>query len=111
MEWNILKNKWVELHSFAENDNISIQQAKLVMNYYNLFQLPLSMIAHEQFNILSGQLEAIRDKEELDTWSFMWGNSKYSAKKIYNVLVGNQQAPLPMQWTWKTCFLPRHKFF
>ena len=69
------------------------------------------MTAYNQFNTLSEHLEEIRENQDQDKWIFMWGNSTYSAKKIYEILMGNQKAPLPMQWIWKTCSLPRHKFF
>ena len=61
-KWNgdIMKLKFPELHSFTYKENISIKDAKDLDNLYGLFQLPLSIQAHQQFHQLSGELNAIR---------------------------------------------------
>ena len=47
-----------------------------------------------------------------DSWKFYWGGTKYSNKRIYLEYMGNPaDAPKPFQWIWKSCTLPRQKFF
>lgn len=59
-----LMDKFPQLHSFVDDDNISILKAKTVDNYYSMFQLPLPNIAFQQFTQLSNTLEHIKNKQE-----------------------------------------------
>ena len=111
--WNgdIRKIKYPELHSFTQKESISIKEAKELENIYNLFQLPLSIQAHQQFHLLSGELNNIRNSDDKDTWTFNWGNNKNITKKIYGYLMNGEDAADTFKWIWKSCCLPRHKFF
>lgn len=76
-----------------------------------MFQLPLSIIAHQQFHQLAAQLNSIMNNEEKDNWQLKNGNNGFSAKKIYNILTMNgQPTTAPIKWIWSTCCLPKHKF-
>ena len=80
-------------------------------NIYELFPLPLSIVAHKHLHSLSDQLSNIRDHNGNDKWIFQWGNNIHMTKKIYNFLMGHHDTADPIKWIWKTCCLPRHKFF
>jgi len=74
--------------------------------------LPLSQQA-------AGQLEEIEtmlgdrdwDENTQDAWSYSWGNSKYSSKKVYNLLMGSSEVSPLFSWLWASCTLGKHKFF
>ena len=111
--WNedIRKIKYPELHSFTQKESMSIKQAKELENLYSLFQLPLSIQAHQQFHLLSRELYNIKNSEDKDKWSFNWGNNNNITRKIYGHLMKGDDANATFKWIWKTCCLPRHKFF
>ena len=99
------------LHSFTQKESISIKEAKELENLYSLFQLPLSIQAHQQFHLLSGELNNIRNSDDKDTWTFNWGSNQSITKKIYGYLINGEDAAATFKWIWKSCCLPRHKFF
>lgn len=114
-KWNgdTLQRQFPQLHSFSHDKNISVQKAKQLApdEIHTLFQLPLSMIASEQFDQLTGLLTDLVDNVDSDTWSFPWNNVKYSTSKVYQALLNKPKAPAPFQWIWKSPCLPKHKFF
>lgn len=107
-----LMDKFPELHSFTNDDNIPMHKDKTPDNYYSMFQLPLSNVAHQQFIQLSNSLDQIRNNQDIDIWKFIWGDYGYNTKKVYKALMSpSYTTPPPITWIWKTCCLPRHKFF
>lgn len=76
-----------------------------------MLQLPLSLIAHQHLHQLAASLDDIKEANQNDSWRFIWGSTTYNTKKIYNYLMGTGTAPKPTQWIWKSCCMPRHKFF
>ena len=46
-----------------------------------------------------------------DTWSYIWGNSNFSASKSYRVIIGVKQVPPHFAWIWKSSCQPKHKMF
>ena len=63
--------------------------AKNMENIYNLFQLPLSIVAHQQLHRLLDQLNDISEYNDSDKWNFNWGSNTHMTKKIYNFLMGH----------------------
>jgi hypothetical protein len=47
---------------------------------------------------------------EHDSWSFNWG-SNFFTKKVYRELIGSHETPNNISSIWKTCSIPRQKFF
>ena len=110
--WNgdIMKIKYPELHSFTQKESISVKEAKELDNLYSLFQLPLSIQGHQQFHLLSEELNNIRNTYDKDRWLFKWGSNKNITKKIYGYLMNGEDAPATFKWIWKSYCLPRHNF-
>jgi hypothetical protein len=112
--WNnsIRQDIYPHLHSFAKNQNISIDKAMEIYNenLYDMFHLPLSTIAHEELYNLEQEFLDLKITEDHDIWSFSWGSS-YSTKKVYRELIGNHETPNSIAGIWKTCSIPRHKYF
>jgi hypothetical protein len=78
-----------------------------------MFNLPLSLIAAQQCDELSHELNNLHldDTSVIDKWNFSWGGTKYSIKKVYLALINAPVAPAPFKWIWKSTCLPKHKFF
>ena len=104
-----------QLFSFAKNKNITIEKACQIANddIYDMFKLPLSLIAVEQCNTLLNMLQYQYQAASVnqDEWKFHGKNIKYPTKKVYLSLINAPQAPPPYKWIWKSACLPKHKFF
>ena len=46
-----------------------------------------------------------------DVWSYIWGNSSFSLKKAYKVLIGTQAVSAQFNWLWGSSYQAKHKFF
>jgi hypothetical protein len=118
MLWNdiwkedAMRTTFPQLHSFAKNKDISVSNAiqQNTEDLYQLFHLPLSAIAMQQCNTLNINLTDLAGNTEKDIWGFQWGDF-FSAKKVYEAILNPPEAAVPFRWIWKSCCLPKHKFF
>jgi hypothetical protein len=46
-----------------------------------------------------------------DDWSFPGKPGRYPTKKVYLAITKPPTAPAPYKWIWKSCCLPKQKFF
>jgi hypothetical protein len=76
-----------------------------------LLHLPLSEEAYDQFNELDIILQSLQLIGEKDSWSYIWGNDKYSSRKAYKHLLGSQQVQPDYGWIWKYACQMKHKVF
>ena len=104
--------KYPHLHSYAKNENISMKEALIANNldFYDLFQLPLSLVAHEELRSLREDINAIEQEDTHDVWILDSG-PVFSAKKIYRSLIGIHPTHKKILDIWKSCNVPRQKFF
>ena len=95
--WDDLWNKGIpaqqypELFSFACNSKLSIKEAKQKEHLFEIFQLPLSKQAYEQYLELNEAWEQITIINAKDNWKFIWGSEIFSTKKTYRHLMGHIQ--------------------
>jgi hypothetical protein len=47
---------------------------------------------------------------DIDTWSYIWGSEKFTAKQAYKALIGHQAVPPHFKWIWNSSCQARHKF-
>ncbi|XP_024313600.1 uncharacterized protein LOC112270120 [Brachypodium distachyon] len=81
----LFHDKFPQLHSFAKNSSLTIQQARQHANedLCELFHLPVSVIAANQGQELHDIL-AHMDDQENDMWTFSWeGDSALSVKSFW----------------------------
>jgi hypothetical protein len=118
---SLWKDKWMDgtgqdeyphLYSFAKNKDISFVDAIRNNNgsIYNLLHLPLSTAAHEELNSLQNDMHDQELNGENYIWSPLWGDY-YSTKRMYNYVISEHDTPQPILDIWKTCNIPRQKFF
>jgi hypothetical protein len=110
-EDDIAELTYPHLHSFAKEPNSNVYKALNETNIYNLFQLPLSHIAHQELQDLRIDLENATTDNSVDAWNFEWSSPIYSTKKVYRQLIGEHHTHPVILDIWKTCNLPRQKFF
>jgi hypothetical protein len=92
--WNgqILKFKYLELHSFAINKSITAQRVQQADELDDIFQLPLSEVAYEQYCELEIYIHSLEQDGSNDRWSYIWGNGNFSSQKVYIHLCGSKSA-------------------
>ena len=110
----ILKHQFPHLFSFVRNPQLNIQQVLQTEYLQDLFFLPLTTEAYEEFLQMEDICIAMRQSEHLnslDTWSYIWGTEHYSSIKAYKVLIGHKQTPPHFNWIWQSSCQPKHKVF
>ena len=90
--WNdhVPKIHFPELFSFAKDTSSSLKNAKDATCPASLLHLPISQIALQQLNELAQLLVDLPIFDEHDYWTYIWGNSLYSASKAYVHLIGHR---------------------
>lgn len=111
--WNgqVRKQQFPELHSFAKNKRISLSKAVSTEELVNLFNLPLSVEAHSQFQFVQAELLELVFGEQNDSWTYIWGSNQFSSSKAYKTLLGHSNVEHIFKWTWKTSCQGKHKIF
>ena len=109
-----LVSQYPHLCSCAKQEDISLQAAtESVLNrdVYDLFHTPLSAIATQQYNQLVQKLTTRGSTIGTDVWSISGANGTFRSNKLYKLLRPYPTAPEPFQWIWRSCVLPKQKFF
>lgn len=76
--------------SFAKDKSITAFQMKQAhLQLPNLFHLPLSETAYEQFQELQVTLDNLDVAQEKDTWTYIWGQPNFKVSKAYKHLMGH----------------------
>ena len=106
-----LKERYPQLFSFNRKPKCSIRFF-LDHDVEVIFRLPLSTQAAIQLEELLDLVHNINwDESANDSWIYFWGNSNYSSKKAYKLLIGTEQASPLFPWLWPSSNLGKHKFF
>lgn len=109
---DVLARRFPRLFSFAKDENASVNAVMSAEDLDNLFYLPLSQEAFEEMEMLSAVLSTQSfDAQSADVWTYQWGSSKYSSKKLYKLAFNNMPAHPIFKWLWKSKCTSRIKFF
>jgi hypothetical protein len=100
-----------ELYSFTKKPKISIKDATAASSFTSLFNLPLSVEAYGQFQLIQNLLQSLQLSGNPDTWKYIWGNSTFTSKRAYCHLRGSSQSHLIFKWLWKSSCQHKHKVF
>lgn len=98
------------LSSFAINPHITVKQAVEPVSMLDMFHLPLSVEAFEEFHEFVTLVEEHHSQDTQDVWTYVWG-SKYAAKKAYDWLHAGPAPHPAFKWLWKSCCQKKHKVF
>jgi hypothetical protein len=111
--WNghLLQQEFPELSSFAKNPDSTFKNFMASPQLAENFFLPLSEEAHAQFLILQSLLDSFVLTPNPDIWTYIWGNSSFSASKAYKKLIGHRQVHPAFQWIWRSKCQMKHKVF
>jgi hypothetical protein len=78
---------------------------------HNLFQLPLSTEAFQQYEVLLQELDNLISVHETDKWTYIWGSCQFSVNKAYNSLSGHMPTHPIFQLLWKSKCQPKDSLF
>jgi len=66
-----------------------------------VFTLPLSQQASNQLDEVENLIDTfVGDSEQKDSWSYIWGSSKFSSRKAYIRMIGQSEASPLFKWMW-----------
>jgi hypothetical protein len=101
------------LLAFAKDTCVSLSKIKNAENLLDFFRLPMSRQAYNELLELQHYLAniALSSENEKDSWSFIWGQQKYSSSKYYNFQFSSIQPNRTVVWIWETKCVPKIKFF
>ena len=101
--WNnkVRSSVFPRIHSFSRDANISVHILSL-KDLSELFVLPLSEQALQEYMIMSTSDPMDQLNDEKDSWTYAWGNGIFSSQKIYAMNFSQIQVPAYINWIWKS---------
>jgi hypothetical protein len=76
--------KYPALLTYASNKSISLQKAIACNDLLQLFRLPMSRPAYNEFMVFKDSIAAFRGLNMQNyNWIYIWNNSTYSSSKFY----------------------------
>jgi hypothetical protein len=107
-----LSNIFPILFSFAIDTHLSVKDVLNGEDRSQLFALPLSVHAFEEFQSLQAQLDSFRlQPSEHDEWKTIWNDGAYSSSRYYKHCFKDQKASLVFSWIWKSKVMLRIRVF
>lgn len=102
------------LFSFTKNPFIFVETAINMEFLEDLFHLPLSLQAYEEFQqleVICEEIKSFEFRDCNDTWSYIKGSERFSSSKAYTSMIGVKVVPPHFQWVWNSSCQPKHKVF
>ena len=113
--WLGLENSssYPRAYSYAQKEDISVQEFLTTTDLAALFHLPLSPQALNEIRALQqASLHVSLDGNAAgDSWIFQWGSKSYAASKYYKFCHRNITPHDAFLWLWKSKSTPKLKFF
>ena len=109
-----LQDMFPHLFSFVKNKDATVHTILQTEYLEDLFHLPLTVQAFQEFEAMEDICIALRASDTLDctdTWSYIWGTEQFSVAKAYKVLMGVKVVPQQFNWIWSSSCQPKHKVF
>jgi hypothetical protein len=105
-----LEQRFSRLHSYAKDPNLTAKQVYDSPTFADLFHLPLSVQAYEEFQIVAEVMRVSPLTVAQDVWQYKWGTS-FTATRYYQHLFSDITVIPVFQWIWKSSCIMKHKFF
>jgi hypothetical protein len=80
-----------KLFLFSVRYDISLITTDRIDNIHDLFQLPLSDTAYQQFLLLNSKMDNLTLSEDNDVWHYIWGNGIFQSKELMRQSLGTPQ--------------------
>jgi hypothetical protein len=93
-----LDETYPQLFSFTKKPKCSLRYF-IDQDESRIFTLPLSVQANQQLSeIWNNLLQMTWDVTIEDQWTYVWGNTKYSSRKAYKILIGQAESSPLYSW-------------
>lgn len=91
---------------------MSVQSGLSTVELLDLFRLPMSRSAYNEFLVFKEELEPLKSEvDQTDVWVCNWSGGLYSSRMFYKHHF-IQIIPLaPLRWIWKAKCMPKIKNF
>jgi hypothetical protein len=70
----VRKEVYHEMFYFTTKVEITVQQAQGMSHLYEIFYLPLTSEAFQQYSILSAEIANLELRSDHDEWAYIWGS-------------------------------------
>jgi hypothetical protein len=74
-----------EFLSFSINSTITVSKAKSSEELHEIFQLPLSTEAFQQYNILISEIENLEITSQSDSWTYLGYRSIFTPQSLQGI--------------------------
>ena len=101
-----------DLYQFATNTSSSVMNIMTAPDLVCVINLTLPQLAYEELlnmHDLISNIVYVPNSD--DRWTFIWGNDKYSSRKLYSLAFFTVQTPITFSLPWKCQCTPRIKVF
>jgi hypothetical protein len=78
---------------------------------HEIFQLPLTSEAFQQYTMLSSEVENLELKPNHDEWKYIWEPGQFSVHKVYQALSGHMPTHPVFNLLQLCKCQPKHKIF
>jgi hypothetical protein len=98
------------LYEYVINKKISVKAALIVSEQLQMFRLPMSRLAYNEYLVFREELESLRiDNDQTDVWVCNWNGGLYSSSRYYKHHYMQIVPPTPLCWIWKSKMHAKNK--
>jgi hypothetical protein len=109
-----MHQKFPHLVTFAKKTSHSVDEVVQTEFLEDLFNLPLSTMAYNEFiemEVLCETNRLLTQDGSKDTWFYIWNSELLSSKNAYKALIGWQLCAPHFSWVWNSTCQAKYKFF
>jgi hypothetical protein len=82
--------------SLPTTKNMSLKDGLATTNLLDIFKLPMSRTAYNEFLVFKDELDSLRaDNDQTDIWVYHWSGGLYTSRKFYGYQFENVTPPPP----------------
>jgi hypothetical protein len=107
----ILAQKWQFLFTYVKNVSHSVWDVFNTPNTVELFHLPLSVQAMEEYIDLLDLVLTTHLSQDKDNWTFAENGTGYKVSSAYMPLTKHDPVISAIKWLWKSCRQDKHRVF
>jgi hypothetical protein len=82
-----------------------------MLDLRDMFQLPMTIEAFQQYNSLREDIDSLEITQEDDNWIYIWGTNNFSVHRAYTALSGHMATHPIFIKLWAFKCQPKHRVF
>jgi hypothetical protein len=109
---SVIDEEFPRAFLFCRDEDISVQEFITTPALSDNFHLPLSPEAYNEVREMQNRASHLElDSQQLDQWSYIWGDANFSSSKYYKFCFREIEPHPSFNWIWKTKSTARLKVF